>query len=338
MYSEDEKKILDKIELETNVQKKYNLYLKISECNEFNQEKYLLKAVDLCSERLDSYYLLLIKEYNKGNYRKGAGYGLMAPICRKIKEEYLDVNLEAYKNFDINLSVCCYYSGYYEEGYNAAVRGLEISKKYNYNIELAQNNIKYFSPYIETRIINFPIRQDLIVIDNFYDNVDEIRKIALEIEYPIKGNYPGQRSEKTYLVDKIKEKFESIIGRKITYWPTNNYNGSFQWVTETDKSWIHRDQTTWSAVIFLTPDAPVDGGTKLYKHKKTGKIYAETPEIEKLMNESSYKEDDWYLVDKIGNLYNRCILFRGKKSHISDRYFGTDINTGRLFQTFFFND
>jgi hypothetical protein len=43
-------------------------------------------------------------------------------------------------------------------------------------------------------------------------------------------------------------------------------------------------------------------------------------------------------MDRVGNIYNRCVLFRGKRSHISDRYFGDSLETGRLFQTFFFDD
>ena len=45
----------------------------------------------------------------------------------------------------------------------------------------------------------------------------------------------------------------------------------------------------------------------------------------------------WELVDKLGNLYNRLVIYRGDLYHMSLDYFGRDLQTGRLFQTFFFN-
>ena len=45
----------------------------------------------------------------------------------------------------------------------------------------------------------------------------------------------------------------------------------------------------------------------------------------------------WELVDTIGNVYNRLVLYPGDLFHASLDYFGKDLETGRLFQTFFFN-
>ena len=54
------------------------------------------------------------------------------------------------------------------------------------------------------------------------------------------------------------------------------------------------------------------------------------------MNDDSRNYDNWELMDSIGNKFNRCIIFKGKRSHQSGEYFGTDKKTGRLFQTYFF--
>jgi hypothetical protein len=40
---------------------------------------------------------------------------------------------------------------------------------------------------------------------------------------------------------------------------------------------------------------------------------------------------------KVGNIYNRLVLYRGDMFHSSLDYFGKDLKDGRLFQTFFFN-
>ena len=36
---------------------------------------------------------------------------------------------------------------------------------------------------------------DLIIIDNFYSNVDEVRSFALEQDFNVDGNYPGHRTK-----------------------------------------------------------------------------------------------------------------------------------------------
>ena len=39
------------------------------------------------------------------------------------------------------------------------------------------------------------MRTNLIVIDDFYNNVDSVREFALAQDFYIKGNYPGARTE-----------------------------------------------------------------------------------------------------------------------------------------------
>ena len=45
----------------------------------------------------------------------------------------------------------------------------------------------------------------------------------------------------------------------------------------------------------------------------------------------------WDMTAKVGNVYNRLVLYRGDMFHSSLDYFGKDLKDGRLFQTFFFN-
>lgn len=177
----------------------------------------------------------------------------------------------------------------------------------------------------------------LIVIDNFFDNPDEVRSMALNSSYNLRGNYPGARTL-AYPTEAMKQKFENIIGRRITYWPTDkhSYNSSFQWTCKDNKSWIHRDLTDYSAIIYLTPNAPLNTGTTTYRHKET-KLFFETPETKNKLNNDGNNYSLWETVDSVGNVYNRCVIFNGKRNHMSTDYFGTNLETGRLFQTYFFN-
>lgn len=190
------------------------------------------------------------------------------------------------------------------------------------------------------------MRVEMISVADFYSNVDEVRQFAMEQEYYEEPHhYPGKRTN-PFLNDSTKEIIQDIIkpfAGNVTNWGT--ISGSFQYTTAVDRSWIHTDGTTmWAGVLYLTPDAPLSAGTGMFRHKASGLngwVFAHHTEEEN-MNIPLYSTDyydytKWDLVDKIGNVYNRLILYRGDLFHVSLDYFGKDLNDGRLFQTFFFD-
>ena len=168
----------------------------------------------------------------------------------------------------------------------------------------------------------------------------------MSLNFGVQGNYPGQRTEPIFnqsVFDIIQSAVEHNAG-KITQWDSD-YTGSFQYTTQRDRSWIHADQTTmWAGVCYLTPNAPLSGGTGLFKHKATGLERAPRlmdgnidTETLNLIYEDSQDMTKWEMTQFIGNVYNRLILYRGDLFHTSLDYFGKNIEDGRLFQTFFFN-
>ena len=191
------------------------------------------------------------------------------------------------------------------------------------------------------------MRFNSLTIDNFYADPMQVREFALKQEYKVRGNYPGQRTE-SFLTDSIKQKLRDILypfAGEITNWG-GEYTGSFQYTTAADRSWIHADSTTdWAAVCYLTPDAPVTAGTGIYKHKATGwmhydyKMAENDPNYNKLAPPGDDTQDytKWELVDRVGNVFNRLIMYRADNYHVSLDYFGKDLHDGRLFQVFFFN-
>ena len=117
----------------------------------------------------------------------------------------------------------------------------------------------------------------LIIIDNFYNNALETRNYILTQEFSVRGNYPGQRTI-SYANEHLKETIQKYVepfGGKITDFPIPNddvsnadkiYNGSFQYTTSRDRSWVHIDgHNNWAGVLYLTPDAPLSSGTSFYK-------------------------------------------------------------------------
>lgn len=175
-----------------------------------------------------------------------------------------------------------------------------------------------------------------LIIDNFYAYPDKVRELALEQKFDVEGNYPGLRT-KPFFTKEIKDALEHVmhfagkINNTFDAEKGNGYCGSFQITTARDRTWIHSDNNNmWSAVCYLTPNAPLSGGTALYRYKETGES----------RGGNDYDGQDytkWELVDRIGNKYNRLVIYRGDMFHASLDYFGDNISNGRLFQTFFFD-
>lgn len=193
------------------------------------------------------------------------------------------------------------------------------------------------------------MRLNSLVIDEFYSDPYETREMALRQEFAVQGNYPGKRTKSfapkgSGAYELIQKAIEPMAG-KITWWPDDSYTGSFQYTTSRDRSWVHADQhNNWAGVLYLTPDAPVTGGTGLFKHKPTGLDRApKNPdgtydeEMMKIIYKDSQDMTKWEMVDFIGNKFNKLIMYRGDMFHTSLDYFGQDMHDGRLFQVFFFS-
>ena len=103
------------------------------------------------------------------------------------------------------------------------------------------------------------------------------------------------------------------------------------------ETWIHADKTDWSCMVYLSPAPPKHSGICFYEHDKTGKRYYDKEDGPYLEDEGQ-QWDKWSLTDEIQNIYNRAVFFRGHLWHCAAQpYFGDSLETGRLFQTFFFD-
>ena len=190
--------------------------------------------------------------------------------------------------------------------------------------------------------------KDLIVVDDFYENPDLIRSFAMNsLGFQPSDYHKGQRSSERFYLNGTKEKFEKIIGRTITNWDHPNYaNGVFQFTTSQDPIVYHVDTQTYAAMVFLTPNAPLETGTAFYKSKFTGAtIFDGTHNPEEFQktfkgvskNLNFYDSTQYELMDEVANVYNRLVLFNAKRIHAATKYFGDEIENARFFQLFFFD-
>lgn len=190
--------------------------------------------------------------------------------------------------------------------------------------------------------------KDLIVVDDFYENPDLVRLFAMNsLGFESSNYHKGQRSKERFYLSGTKEKFEKIIGRKITNWDHPNYaNGVFQFTTAQDPIVYHVDTQTYAAMVFLTPNAPLETGTAFYKSKFTGAtIFDGTHDPEEFQKTfkgiskdlNFYDSTQYELMDEVANVYNRLVLFNAKRIHAATKYFGDEIENARFFQLFFFD-
>ena len=204
--------------------------------------------------------------------------------------------------------------------------------------------------FLEQQRLEQPLTCNIIVIDNFYENPLEVRDFAISqiSDYQYNEFHPGKRASSfanenhINLFNKILEPFAGkIIKFDMSKDKETNSNGSFQYNIATDKkSWIHRDsyETNWAGIIYLTPNAPISGGTGFFKYKDgtLNQMDEELLNNGKEIRNSCQDNTKWETVSTVGNIFNRLVLFRSNQYHMSLEYFGDNINNGRLIQLFFF--
>lgn len=191
--------------------------------------------------------------------------------------------------------------------------------------------------------VNFNSRTPhILVVDNFYKDPYAVRNEALNAQYEANDPlYKGLRSSYRHLYPYVKEEFERLLNVTITDWITQPMNGVFQKTSNKDPLVWHSDSQDYAGAIYLTPDND-NLGTSFWR-SKTGSC--RRPANHPLENKptdlnaeiySHYNllhNDNWLLVDRVGSVFNRLVLWDAKLIHSATMYPETD----RLVQLFFFN-
>ena len=196
--------------------------------------------------------------------------------------------------------------------------------------------------YINNALNNESSKKRFVVHDDFYENPDYVRDFALQQEF-IKHPeaHKGARTDDRFFSKNMKEKFEEILGMKILRFYDNEAycNGVFQYCTAEDDIVYHCDGQDWAGAIYLTPDAPYDTGTSFYASKNNKERHAS--EVDWNGNHpfvgGHYDSTKFDLVDTVGNVYNRLVLWDARLIHAATKYFGQNKNDSRLFHLFFFD-
>ena len=185
------------------------------------------------------------------------------------------------------------------------------------------------------------MKLNTLVIDDFLDDPDEIRNLLIEgmkkVSFNIEGAYPGKRTppvDNPGYKNMIVKKLHEVLPFKIEM---KTWSFSFQLSLSSDTvATLHVDPTKWAGVLYLTPNAPLESGTLLFKEdvelvKKLRDYDGPLPA------EGEVKAE---VMSVLGNVYNRLVLFRGREiPHRSNLVgFGDCLENGRLTQVFYFDE
>jgi hypothetical protein len=194
-----------------------------------------------------------------------------------------------------------------------------------------------------------------IIQDNFFEDPDTVRKIGLTSQFiDFAGDYPGKR---TQLLSKIHPALFEQITDKIFSLYFNlkkdqlNYNVKmgFQYVPEEfEDGWIHYDQNfkcNVSGVIYLSPDAPLNSGTSLwkpitaidesifrYKNDRYSGKEIDLAEYTKIRNAHNSQFEKTL---EVSNVYNRLFAYDASQWHSAGKFFGNALQNSRLTIVFF---
>ena len=223
-----------------------------------------------------------------------------------------------------------------------------ITRQESNEVDISSTEVS-FNQWIVFKSGYGQLHKDIIVVDNFYADPDMVRNYAMySLQYQPSGYHKGQRSQSKYILEGTKERLEQIMGRKIVNWNHPNYaNGVFQFCTADQPIVYHVDSQQYAAMVYLTPNAPVETGTALYKSKVTGLrgftkeerneqgYYDTFKGLSADMN--FYDKTQFEKVDDVGNVYNRLVIFNSSNLHAATGYFGDAIENARFFHLFFFD-
>ena len=169
--------------------------------------------------------------------------------------------------------------------------------------------------------------KDILIKDNFLDDIDTLRKVALSQRFIYHLDAPtsvGWRGYRTWEISYLKEPIVQECREKVLHYCCEHYNVDSNTIAietyfhiscsvqerQRLKRW-HRDDQRHAGVIYLTPNAPLNAGTTVFINDKA---------IE------------------IENKYNRLILYPGFNKHGPTYLFGDGIDDGRMTVTFFIGD
>lgn len=183
-------------------------------------------------------------------------------------------------------------------------------------------------------------KPQILVVDDFLDDPDTVRAVALEQPF-VKMHSAGLRTQASFAhLAPYKAAFEQLLNCPVWNWEDNDANGRFQCCFASDAIPYHSDSQSYAGVLFLTPEAPPEAGLSFFR-SRLGGLRRRSTDAQRMMQTfgggAEFDRSRWEELDRVANFYNRLVLFDAHLAHGASAYFGDRLDNGRLFQNFFFN-
>lgn len=197
------------------------------------------------------------------------------------------------------------------------------------------------------------------IIEDFYVTPDKVRNYALQQEYTfcrdrenLEYVYPGSRTKDLFDLDaklheKICKKLISVFHNTEHDYMRWALSTNFQSVTRAFGSGVlHTDQNAiFAGVLYLSPDAPLNSGTSLYKPNET--FEKDQYESALSINDKRFRDGEIVMnadyhsmfdeIIRVNNVYNTLIIYEGSQFHSANQFYGNALTDSRLTQVFFIN-
>ena len=206
-------------------------------------------------------------------------------------------------------------------------------------------------------MINFDRLIPASIIDNFFDNPDEIRNYALTLEFNSpKGLYPGYRSEQIKIINptlynEINSRILSLFFNQYKDALDISVESQFQSIPKKfEEGWVHQDidlnNRNIAGVIYLTPNPVLDCGTSIYRQisepnyadlKLRNEYYSNgsVDDIEKYKEGRARYNSNFEKTLDVKNVYNRLLIYDTSEFHKESGFFGSCKEDSRLTIVFF---
>jgi len=193
----------------------------------------------------------------------------------------------------------------------------------------------------------------LTIIDNFYDEPDLVREVALTCDYyPEKvskgfphGNAPwsGKMSKDAHSpawIDAVVSKhlhknlrqMRQLDSGKFRISKEEGQQGMFDNVVHADSS----DNSYYAGVLYLSKDQESTPGTLFYKQNSTGldRLLSIDQLNTLVLNKEDKDINQWTMHTSSNVIYNRLLIYPASKFHGIGPCFGSTDDTARIVQIF----
>lgn len=194
----------------------------------------------------------------------------------------------------------------------------------------------------------------LVVVDDFLDDIDSLRNMALRLTYPEQqGAFPGRNSVERIDLDGLVQEVSRCVGEPLRLLtpPESHAKCRITLARDEGKAKVHMDHAAyWSGILYLSLPGDCSGGTAFFRHRRTNTDRAPYNEQElaamgyataaamhaDIIEKDSNDDSKCEMTMQVPMRYNRLVLLRPWLWHTAGPGFGDRIENGRLVYLMFF--